>query len=141
VEVVRLQGATPQANRSTLTRVEEVATPQTGRPRPRVAIGVSYESDIDLATELIVAAARETERVLDEPPPQCYIVGFGDSAVDFELRYRIGDPQAGVSNIADGVLRKVWHKFRQHGVRIPSPQRDLHLKTPHVIAVNTQPSS
>jgi small-conductance mechanosensitive channel len=61
--------------------------------------------------------------------PMCHLTAFGDSSVDFELRFWMNDPQNGISNIVDDVLRRVWHKFHEHGVSIPFPQRDLHLKT------------
>jgi len=106
--------------------------------RRKVAVGVSYNADIDLATALILDAAKEVERILDDPAPKCQMKGFGDSSVDLELRFWINDPQNGVSNVADLVLRKVWHKFREHSVEIPFPQRDLHIRSATVIPVKTE---
>lgn len=103
--------------------------------RRSVEIGVSYDSDIDLVTELVLASAGEVERILKMPTPMCHLTGFGDSSVDFELRFWINDPQNGISNVIDDVLRRVWHKFHQHGVSIPFPQRDLHLKSPAEIRI------
>jgi small-conductance mechanosensitive channel len=97
--------------------------------RRKVPIGIHYNSDLDLATKLILEAARATDRVLVQPAPVCLLKGFGDSSVDLELRFWISDPQNGVSNVADGVLRKVWHAFHEHGVEIPYPQRDIHLRS------------
>jgi len=105
--------------------------------RRRVPIGISYRADLDLATRLILEAAAETDRILTMPEPQCLLKGFGDSSVDLELRFWISDPQAGVSNVADRVLRKVWHKFHEQGVEIPFPQRDLHLRSAEVVRVVT----
>jgi small-conductance mechanosensitive channel len=105
--------------------------------RRSVAIGISYEADLDLATRLVLEAASEVERILASPEPACLLTGFGDSSVDLELRFWINDPQNGVSNVVDSVLRRVWKKFHEHGVSIPFPQRDLHIKTPAVIRVAT----
>jgi len=105
--------------------------------RRKVPIGISYDSDLDLATELILECAREVERVVDEPGPKCHLVGFGDSSVDLELRYWLTDPENGVSNVRDKVLRKVWKRFHEHGIQIPYPQRDLHIRTPGALRFET----
>jgi small-conductance mechanosensitive channel len=96
--------------------------------RRRVPIGIAYNSDLDLATQLILDAAAETDRILADPIPKCLLKGFGDNSVDLELRYWINDPEQGVSNIADAVLRCVWKKFQQNEIEIPFPQRDLYIK-------------
>ena len=103
--------------------------------RRHLSIGVHYEADIDLATRLVLEAAGETERILEDPEPRCLLTGFGDNAIDMELRFWIEDPQNGVSNIADEVLRRVWRKFRDNGVEIPYPQRDLHIRSGAPLAV------
>ncbi|MEX1147628.1 MAG: mechanosensitive ion channel domain-containing protein [Sphingomonadales bacterium] len=95
--------------------------------RRHIPVGVAYGADLDLAMKLILEAADETERVLKNPDPKCLIKGFGDSAVELELRMWIGDPQNGVSNVASDVLYRIWTKFHEHGVEIPFPQRDLHV--------------
>jgi small-conductance mechanosensitive channel len=56
--------------------------------------------------------------------------GFGESAVNLELRIWIDDPRKGVSNVKSEVFLRLWDKFREHGIEIPFPQRDLHLRTP-----------
>jgi small-conductance mechanosensitive channel len=55
-------------------------------------------------------------------------MGFGDNSVDFEVRFWIEDPEAGLANIRSDVFKKVWQLFREHGVEIPFPQRDLNLR-------------
>ncbi len=99
------------------------------RVRQRVAVGISYDSDLDLATRLILEAAHESGRILGEPEPTCLLIGFGDNSVDLELRYWLDDPEDGVSNVTDAVLRKIWSKFKQHDIEIPFPQRDLHIRS------------
>lgn len=105
--------------------------------RIRAPIGVSYACDIHKARALCVEAALETDRVLREPSPLCHLVGFGDSAVDLELRFWINDPRAGIANVKSDVLLKVWDKFKANGIEIPYPQRDLHFKAP--VRVNLVP--
>jgi small-conductance mechanosensitive channel len=98
------------------------------RVRRRLPIGVSYSCDVDQAMKLCIEAALETRRVLKDPPPNCLLVGFGDSSVDLELRFWIDDPEDGVANVSSLVLLAVWHKFKENGIEIPFPQRDVHLR-------------
>jgi small-conductance mechanosensitive channel len=68
--------------------------------------------------------------VLKTPEPACLIRGFGDSAIDLELRFWIGDPTNGVANVKSDVLLQVWDRFQQHGIEIPNPQRDFNVTKP-----------
>ena len=96
--------------------------------RRKIPIGVSYNSDIDLARELILEACKEIPRILSAPAPRCHLVGFGDNSVDLEARFWISDPHNGVVNVKSDFLLKVWHKFRDNNIEIPFPQRDLNIK-------------
>jgi small-conductance mechanosensitive channel len=58
----------------------------------------------------------------------CLLMGFGDSAVNFELRIWIQDPQNGIHAVQSQVLLGVWKRFQQHGIELPFPQRVLHHK-------------
>lgn len=95
--------------------------------RLKAPIGVAYGSDIRKAADLIVDAAKGMDRVLDDPPPVCRLMGFGDSSVDLELRFWIEDPQNGTANIQSKILFEVWDRFAAHNIEIPFPQRDVHL--------------
>lgn len=97
--------------------------------RLHIPIGVSYKSDIHKARELILEALREEPRIKDNPEPLVHMVGFGDSSVDFQARGWISDPVNGVTNIMSSVLVRVWDKFQAHGIEIPFPQRDLHVRS------------
>jgi small-conductance mechanosensitive channel len=97
--------------------------------RMRMTIGVHYQSDVRKAIALCLEAANDTERVLTDRPPVCQIRGFGDNSVDLELRYWINDPMNGRANVNGEILLKIWDKFHEHGIEIPYPQRDLHLRT------------
>ncbi len=96
--------------------------------RQRLPIGISYESDVRKAIALSIEAAKKEERVLDEPAPVCLLKGFGDNAVDLELRFWIKDPQKGLANIKNNVLLEIWDLYRDNGIQFPFPQRDLHIR-------------
>jgi len=96
--------------------------------RVKVPVGVAYGTDLDLAEQLMQRAAHESHRVLDEPAPVVWLAGFGENAVNFEVLMWIDDPEAGIGNIRSDVLKRVWHLFREHGIALPYPQRDIHVK-------------
>ncbi|WP_416831142.1 MAG: mechanosensitive ion channel family protein [Erythrobacter sp.] len=97
--------------------------------RVKAPVGVSYDSDLDLVTELLYKAVEDTPRVLPFPKPRVNLMGFGDNSVDFEIRFWIQDPEEGLANIRSDVYVRMWHLFKEHGVEIPYPQRDLHLRS------------
>lgn len=96
--------------------------------RLKVPIGISYDSDVHQAIALIKEAAGAEERVLDDPPPNCLMRGFGDSALDLELRFWITDPENGAGNIQSAVLLRIWDKFQEYGIQIPYPHREVILR-------------
>lgn len=97
--------------------------------RLRAPIGISYEADVRLAMRLCLEAAQMVPRVKSDPEPKVQLMGFGDSSVNLELRIWVDDPEQGRANILSEVLLNVWDKFHEHGVSIPYPQRDLHVKS------------
>jgi small-conductance mechanosensitive channel len=96
--------------------------------RLRVSFGVAYESDPRQVMRLAIDAARQTARVLAEPKPICLLRGFGDSSVDFELRFWIRDPRNGTANVESDVLLAVWDRLQAEGIELPFPQRELRLR-------------
>lgn len=96
--------------------------------RLRAPIGISYDSDVRKAIELCIQAALNCERVMKDPAPQCPVKGFGDNSVDLELRFWIQDPAKGVTNIKSLIYLEIWDLFHEHGIEIPYPQRDIHIR-------------
>jgi small-conductance mechanosensitive channel len=97
--------------------------------RLKIAIGISYNSDVRKAMQLCLDSASTVTRVLKDPEPRCQLVAFGNSSVDLELRVWIQDPANGRANVISEVLLNVWDKFHEHGIAIPFPQQDLHINT------------
>ncbi|MDE2757401.1 MAG: mechanosensitive ion channel [Acidobacteriota bacterium] len=99
------------------------------RVRFRIPVSVAYGSDARQVERLLLEVAEENENVLKEPSPRVVFWAFADSALEFQLRvwttrmlHRRG-VFFGQLNLA------IYEKFREHGVQIPFPQRDLHFKT------------
>jgi small-conductance mechanosensitive channel len=97
--------------------------------RLKILIGVAYDSDIHQVMRLMIAASQRVPRVLEEPGPVCQLRNFGDSAIEMELRIWIKDPENGIANVSSAARVAIWDSFKQHGIEIPFPQRDLHLKS------------
>jgi len=98
--------------------------------RIEIELGVSYDSDIDLAHDLIIAAARENPRCAIAPEPACFLRSFGDSSVNFTLHFWVEDVTLGRWPTQSEVMFSIWRKFKDNGIEIPFPQRDLHIKGP-----------
>ncbi|MEH6723882.1 MAG: mechanosensitive ion channel domain-containing protein [Qipengyuania sp.] len=97
--------------------------------RMQVFVGVSYEADMNLAEELMLEAARSCDRVLSAPPPTVWMSEYGDNSVNFVIHCWIKDPEDGVGNVRSAVLKKLWWLFKDNGIEIPFPQRDLHIRS------------
>jgi small-conductance mechanosensitive channel len=99
------------------------------RTRLKLDVGVHHESDVRAVIALCEEAALCTERVLPDPAPRCLFIEFGESSLKLQLRFWIGDAQNGVQNVKSDVLLQIWDRFKQHGIRVPYPQRDLHIRS------------
>ena len=99
------------------------------RVRFRIPVGVAYGSDVNKVREALIAAAREHPATLSEPAPNVYLEKFGESSIDFELvvwsremSYRPRRFKSDLNFLIDKHLRAA-------GIRIPYPQRDLHIRS------------
>ena len=97
--------------------------------RVELEIGVSYHSDIELARDLILQAAAEHPRCAATPEPACFLRTFGDSSVNFTLHFWVDDVTEGRWHPHSEVMFEVWRKFKDCGIEIPFPQRDLHIRS------------
>lgn len=87
--------------------------------------GTAYQDDPHEVRKLAVEAAKTVDRVLTHRPPVCHIIGFGDSSVDYILRFWIKDPTGGLMNIKGHVYLALWDSFKENGISIPFPQREV----------------
>ena len=93
-----------------------------------VSVGVAYGSDTRLATQLLYRVAEENAQVLDDPEPVVIFREFGESSLNFDLRLFVSGLIA---------YRRLHHElnlaiddlFREHGIEIAFPQRDLHVRS------------
>ncbi len=93
-----------------------------------VPFGTSYSDDPHKVREVAINAALSVDRVLDAPRrPVCHITGFGDSSVDYLLRFWIDDPTGGLTNIRGNVYLALWDAFAAEKISIPFPQREVRM--------------
>jgi len=90
-----------------------------------IYFGTSYGDNPHKVRKLAIAAASGVDRVLTSRPTVCHIVGFGDSSVDYILRFWISDPTGGLTNIRGNVFLALWDTFAENGISIPFPQREV----------------
>ncbi len=92
-----------------------------------IYFGTAYGDDPHDVRRIAIEAAAGVERVLRMKEPVCHIVGFGDSSVDYILRFWIKDPTAGLTNIRGNVYLALWDAFKANGISIPFPQREVRM--------------
>ena len=98
------------------------------RVRLRIPVQISYDDDPEQAMEIMVTAASEHPRVLKSPEPVCRLMEFADSGIALEARVWLTDPQGGGGNIRSDINLAIWRGFKEAGITIPYPQRDVHLR-------------
>lgn len=119
-------------NKSYLVPNEEFITQQVinwshGNTLVRVetTFGVHYNSNPHEIKKLAIEAATKPDRVVDSPAPVCHLVEFGDSSLNFVLRYWIKDAEKGLTNTRGDVMLALWDTFKEHNIDIPYPHREV----------------
>lgn len=92
-----------------------------------IFFGTAYGDDPHQVRKIAIEAAKSVDRVLSFKSPVCHIVGFGDSSVDYILRFWISDPTGGLTNIRGNVYLALWDAFQENGISIPFPQREVRM--------------
>lgn len=90
-----------------------------------VPVGVAYGTKPRRVLELLEEVARSHPDVLEEPEPVALFRGFGESALNFELRIFTGGSWL---KVASDLTLAVSEALEKAGVTIPFPQRDLHFR-------------
>jgi small-conductance mechanosensitive channel len=99
------------------------------RVRLDIDVGVSYGSELDLVLKSLKEVALENANVLKEPEPDVLLREFGDSSWNMRLRAWIDNPKRHHA-IRSEINCAIVRKFREKGIEIPFPQRDLHVRSP-----------
>lgn len=97
--------------------------------RTTLDVGVGYESDLDAVQSAIIETVGSIEGVADEPPPQAMVHEFGDSSINFAVRFWHGPRIADMWKTRDEVARALKQRLDADGIDIPFPQRVLHVES------------
>lgn len=98
--------------------------------RTKVVAGVVYGSPVKEVEQLLLKAARDNEKVLKEPDPFVIFADFGDNALIFEVYFWISIRRVIERRLIESSLRfRIEDLFREAGIVIAFPQRDVHLDT------------
>jgi small-conductance mechanosensitive channel len=98
------------------------------RTRVSIPIGVASDSDVDLVTRTLLRAAEGVQFLLEEPKPTVQFIEFGDSSLNFRLLVWTDKPRRHVV-IRSGINYNIARLFREAGIEIPNPQRDINLRS------------
>jgi len=96
--------------------------------RLRVPVQISYDDDPEEALKLMLECAHASPRVIDDPEPSARLIAFGDNGIELQLRVWVADPEAEFGNVRSEINLAIWRAFKQAGITIPYPQRDVHIK-------------
>ena len=97
--------------------------------RFKIPVSVSYDSDVRLVEKLLLEAANENPDVLEEPAPGVRLLKFGDNGLQFELRAWSESLLHRKGRLTSNLNFAILEKFRAHGIEMPFPQRDIHIRT------------
>jgi small-conductance mechanosensitive channel len=92
-----------------------------------VTVWVSYESDVQLACDQLVEIAHGHKRVIANPAPLAQVKQLGDHGVELELTVWIADPAVGEAALKSVIFKDILRRFREHGIEIPYPRRDIRM--------------
>jgi len=94
-----------------------------------VAVGVSYQSDIDQVTQILLHLAGQNKKILESPKPFVIFEDFGDNALNFQLFFALRSSFE--SNIVKSELRySIFRAFKKEKIEIPFPQRTISFLNP-----------
>jgi small-conductance mechanosensitive channel len=96
--------------------------------RRSLIVGASYKCSPPKVVKILLQVAKEHPKVLKYPEPQAFALGFGDSSIDFELKFWIDDPLM-FKPVTSQLVCNIWQAFADNDIEIPYPQRDLHIRS------------
>ena len=101
--------------------------------RLRLPLGVAYGSDIEKLRTLLLEVAAENPAALKLPAPSVRFLGFGESALNFELAVWTIEMAQSPTRFRSELFFAIERKLRENKIEIPFPQRDLHLRSGNLV--------
>ncbi|MCH2246900.1 MAG: mechanosensitive ion channel [Crocosphaera sp.] len=91
-----------------------------------VVVGANYNCDPQQVIKVLLEVADQNPNILEYPRPVAFALNFGDSSIDFELKFLLDDPLIG-KRVTSSLICDIWKAFKKNNIEIPYPQRDLHI--------------
>jgi small-conductance mechanosensitive channel len=106
-------------------------THEDNKVRLSLRISVSYEAGDRLREiqKIMESVCYDVQRVLTDKPPVALLVEYGDSAIIFSLRFWLEDAKVGIRPVISDVLINLYERFEEAKIKIPFPQRDIHIRS------------
>lgn len=102
-------------------------------PTPRhaihVQVGLDYNVPPNLAKQCLIRATSQVAGVLASPPPRVFLIGYGDSAISYDVKFWTEDAAA-FNDLCDAVRTNIWYETQRSGIRIPFPIRTMQIERP-----------
>jgi small-conductance mechanosensitive channel len=95
------------------------------RARIEINIRVGYDADLEKVKEIMMRCARENPRCLTYPEIEWYVIGFGEYDIKITMYMWISDIIEGRMGPRSDVFMAIWKEFKEHGIEIPYPQREI----------------
>ncbi len=104
--------------------------------RVEILVGTTYGSNPNKVLEILRGEVLKNKEALKSPAPHALFSEFGDSSLNFKLRFWVNFEVAlqAKSNVSIGI----YNEFAKNGIEIPFPQRDLHIKNMPGMLENTE---
>jgi len=96
----------------------------------RMRIGIDYDQPPNDVKAAFMIAIKGAQGILESPGPQVFLVDFGDSSVEYEMRFWMRLPHL-YNQTCDEIRTKLWYELRRRSIRIPFPIRTLEMRTPN----------
>jgi small-conductance mechanosensitive channel len=109
-----------------------------GTVRVAVRVQASYAADPETVLALLVQCAEGIPRVLADPAPAAFLALFADSGIEYELGVWINDPHNGKLGVQSDLNRAIYRRFKEAGIDIPYPQREVRVLGP--VALESAPA-
>ncbi|MEM6751712.1 MAG: mechanosensitive ion channel family protein [Cyanobacteria bacterium P01_C01_bin.38] len=112
-------------NSTVFTSIVRVRTAFPHR-RTDLAVGVDYNTSLSQASDILERTISQVEGVLDKPEPEIDLVSFGDSSIDFLVRYWTSSRQKQVRHVQTKAILSIKQAFDKANISIPYPIRTLY---------------
>jgi small-conductance mechanosensitive channel len=101
----------------------------TTRHAMRVSVGLDYSAPPSRVKDVLLHATANAKGVAPEPRPKVYLKNFGDSSIEYEIKFWLDDHRY-YNEVCDSIRTNVWYSLQRHGIKIPFPTRTVQLERP-----------